>query len=394
MSVVPSTDTQPDGREVDAAVSVLGALADARTPELDAARRLPDDLHRRAVRSGLFRQLVGSDLGGLGLSPLAWFRNGVALARHQGSLAWVVTQGAAELGWIAAGGDDAWAREVLAEPHATSASTVAGVGSLRIQGATSRFSGRWAFNTGSPAATWIGGLALVEGEADPTGRPVTRWGWVPAGRAEVIEDWDGDGLRGTGSHSTVIPAQDIPTAWTFSPEAPTTNDRGPYRILVGNGNWPIATAVAATQLGNARRALDEATQVVLTKAPAPTFKPLIRNAAVQRALAAAEALWSAASASVEQELEALWDEARRDGELGPARRVALHRANLAASRLAVRAVDLATDLAGTTAAARGHVLSRCRRDAHVLQAHISVNGAAAELNTRVAQGLTDSHVLV
>jgi hypothetical protein len=28
----------------------------------------------------------------------------------------VVTQGAAELGWIAAGGDPAWAAEVLAEP--------------------------------------------------------------------------------------------------------------------------------------------------------------------------------------------------------------------------------------------------------------------------------------
>lgn len=375
-------------------VAELGAAADARTDELDAQRRVPDDLYLGAARARLFRQLVPREMGGLGATPLEWFRTGVELARHEASLGWVVTQGAAELGWIAAGGDDRWARELLADPSATSASTSAGAGSLSIDGDTARVSGTWTFNSGSPSATWIGGLVVGTHAADPDGRTVVRWAWVPADRAEVLDDWDPIGLRGTGSHSTVIPEQEIPTAWTFSPWDPTDNDRGPHRVLVGNGNWPIAVSVAATQLGNARRALDEATRVVLDKAPPPDFAPLAGNAAVQRALAEAEGLWAAAVASVERELEAMWTEAAVDGELSRARRVSLHRANLAANGLAVRVVDLAGEVTGTTSVARRHVLSRCVRDAYALRAHIATNGASAEHNARVALGLAPDHLLV
>src|SRR5690606_1861144 len=144
---------------------------------------------------------------------------------------------------------------------------------------------------------------------------------------------------GTGSHSTRIVDQEIPTAWTFSPSDPTTNDRGPHRALVGNGFWPVATAVAATQLGNARRALDEAARIVLEKAPAPAFTPLAENAAVQRTLSEAEGWWLAAVAGVERELAAMWDEAERTGEVSVAQRVRLHRANVAANALAVQVVD-------------------------------------------------------
>lgn len=372
----------------------LGEAADTRTAELDVARQLPHDIHLAAARAGLYRQLVPTELGGLGATPLEWFRTGLGLARHEASLAWVIIQGAAELAWIAVGGDDAWAREVLGDPLATSASSSAGAGSLSIEGGSSRFGGRWAFNTGSPGADWIGGLALVDGAVDARGLPVIRWGWVPADRARVLDDWDPTGLRGTGSHSTLIPDQAIPTAWTFSPHDPTANDRGPHRVLVGNGNWPIAASVAAVQLGNARRALDEATRVVLEKAPPPAFVPLSLNAAVQRLLVEAEGLWVAALAGVERELDAMWAEAEEASELSSAQRVRLHRANLAANALAVRAVDLACEATGTTSMQRRHVLSRCRRDAHALQAHIAVNGAAAELNARVALGALPEHLLV
>ena len=376
------------------AAAALGAAADARTAELDDGRQVPGDLYRAAARAGLFRQLVRRDLGGAGLEPLDWFRTGVELARHEASFGWVVTQGAAELGWIGAGGDDAWARELLADPLATSASSSAGIGTLRVDGDRSTLRGSWSFNTGSPNASWIGGLALVDGAVTDDGAPVIRWGWVPADRAEVADDWDASGLRGTGSHSTSIPEQDIPTAWTFSPSDVTSNDRGAHRVLVGNGFWPIATSVAATQLGNARRALDEAALLVVDKAPAPAFTPLAANAAVQRSLTEAEGLWAAAHAGVERELVAMWAEAERDGELSVPQRVRLHRANLAANALAVQVVDLVSQITGTSSVARRHVLARCLRDAHALRSHITVGGTSTEWNAKVALGLAESHYLV
>ena len=54
-----------------------------------------------------------------------------------------------------------------------------------IDGTTARFGGSWGFDTGSPNATWIGGMALVKGARTDAGGPVIRWGWVPADRARV-----------------------------------------------------------------------------------------------------------------------------------------------------------------------------------------------------------------
>jgi len=375
-------------------IDEIGAAADRRWRELDRSCHIPQDLHDAAARAGLFRQLVAPALGGHGRPPLEWFRTGMALARHEASLAWVVTQGAAELGWIAAGGDHDWAVTVLADPLGASASSSAGLGRLVLDGDRARFAGQWAFNTGCPTATWIGGLAIVAGETHPDGRPVTRWGWVPADRATIVEDWDPIGMRATGSHSTVIAEQAIPAAWTFSVQAPTDNDRGAHRCLVGNGVWPISAGVAAVQLGNARRALDEARAVVVAKAPAPDFVRLADTAAVQRQLDEAEGLWQAGVATVERELASMWAEATMLEELSSETRVALHRAAVTADRLAVRVVELSCEMSGTSWLSPGAVLGRCRRDALSLHGHISIGGTSLEHAARVDLGTMEASAYV
>ena len=94
----------------------LGAEADQRWTELDVGCRLPQTCIAGTLVARLFRTLVPADMGGTGCSPVEWFRIGLELARNDPSLGWVVTQGAAELGWIAAGGDPDWATEVLSDP--------------------------------------------------------------------------------------------------------------------------------------------------------------------------------------------------------------------------------------------------------------------------------------
>lgn len=367
--------------------TLLGQDADRRWTELDEGRRIPADLYQAALAAGLFRTLVPAELGGTGGSPVDWFRIGLELAWHEPSLGWVVTQGAAELGWVAAGGDPAWAAELLADPLGSSASTIAGIGELALDGDTATVGGRWGFDTGCTGATWIGGLCIVAGAATPDGLPVLRIAWVPADRAEIADDWNPTGLRGTGSHSITIPTQVIERAWTFSPFEPTRNDRGAHRCLVGNGNWPIATSVAATQLGAARRALDEAREILVSKAPPPSFVPLAQNAAVQRAYLRAEGLWNACKASVETELASMWGEAQRDGELSRAQRVRLFAANATANEQAVAIIDSMCELTGTVTLDRTHPLSRCRRDAEVLRGHLATNGQSVEYGGAVALGV-------
>ncbi len=393
---MPTTTLTPThhrdlGNDLTDDITELARDADACRDRLDAECRLPPHLYTEAARLGLFRQLVSEDLGGRGDAPITWFRRGLGMARHEPSLAWVVTQGAAELGWIGAGGEPAWSAQVLADPLAASASTIAGLGSLTIRGASATLDGSWSFNTGCQGATWIGGLALVDGDGEPSG---LRMCWAPADRATIIEDWDATGLRGSGSHSITFVDQQIPTSWTVAIFEPTANERGPYRCLVGNGNWPIAGSVAATQLGNARRALDEARDLVLTKAPAPTFVPLVQNAAVLREVAELEGLWLGAVAAVEQELTSMWDEATAEHQLSAGQRWRLAAANANANRTALRIVDRACELAGATVAHRRTKLSRCLCDAHTLAGHIATNGTVLERIAQVSLGLTEPDMLV
>lgn len=387
VSDAPATDP------VEEALGALGRAAEAEVDRLEADRRLPDDWFRAIAAAGLFRQLVPEALGGRGDDPIVWFRRGVRLARHEPSLGWVVTQGAAELGWIAAGAPLGWAAEVLLDPDAASASTVAGLGTLRVgdRDGYGTLAGEWGFDTGCQGATWIGGLAVVEG-GPHAGQ--LRMCWVPAARATIADDWDSTGLRGTGSHRVAIAAQEVPLSWTAAIFEPTTEDRGPHRCLVGNGNWPIATAVAATQLGNARRALDEARSLVHRKAPAPAFTPLASNAAVQRRIGELEGRWAAAVAGVERELDELWAEAVGAGALTAACRARTALANLNANRTALEVVDGACELAGTAVAARTGTLGRALRDAHTLRGHVAVSGAVAERAGQVLLGLADPDLLL
>lgn len=337
ISTTTAIDPSTDQATIRGAGS-LGAIADERWRELDEGRRVPDDLYQGALRAGLFRTLVPDDMGGLGCSPADWFRVGVELARNDAS-----------------------------------------------------FGGSWKFNTGCQGATWIGGLALVDGSTSSDGSHEVRFGWVPADRAQILDDWDATGLRGSGSHSTVIAEQTIEAEWTFSPFEPTANDRGAHRCVVGNGNWPIAGTVAATQLGIARRAIDEATGIARERAPAPEFVPLVESPTVQRALVRAEGLWRACHASVERELEHMWDEAARDETLSTTRRVSLFAAHATASEQARSIVESMCELAGTVVLDRDHPLSRCRRDSQALQGHLATNGPAVEHAGRVHLGLIPRH---
>lgn len=376
-----------------AALTGLGRAAAEAVTELDRECRLPADLHERAVRLGLLRQLVPTDLGGRGDTPLQWFGRGIELARFEPSIAWVMTQGAAELGWIASGGDEAWAREVLADPLGSSASTIAGSGTLRVAGGDAVLAGRWGFDTGSDHATWLGGLAAVDGLDDPDASPMQMC-WVPAERARVIQDWDPIGLRGTGSQSLEIDEQEVALAWTVDLWRPTANDRGPYRCLVGNGNWPIAGSVAATQLGNARRALDECRRLVATKTPAPDFTQPTDNAAVQRRLMELEGAWMGACASVERELDAMWSEALSNGELSADCRWRLATANVHANRTAVSVVDGAVELTGTAVVDRQTVTARSLCDARALAGHIATSGPVLERAAQMSLGLFGEDLLV
>jgi alkylation response protein AidB-like acyl-CoA dehydrogenase len=316
----------------------------------------------------------------------------MALATFDSSLAWVVTQGAGEMGWLTVGGDPSWVAGVLADPLAASASTVAGLGSVvagldaaDVDSGEAVLTGRWGFDTGCQGATWIGGLALVVDSKRPSDELDLRICWVPADRAAVIDDWHTLGLRGTGSHSIAIEAQPVSMAWMVSPGKPTTHQYGPHRVVVGNGNWPIHFSVAAVQLGTARRALDLVRQMLVAKSCNTSTMRHIERGWVQQRLTALEGLWMAAMA---------WAEACASGELTHAQRVRNATAASTANTLAVQVVDGVCELAGASISSAASPIGRCLRDVQTLRGHISTCSEVIERCTAQAHGLAEFESLV
>ena len=273
--------------DVHAAGATLAKEADGRRGELDRMRRVPNDLFERAGDAGLFRQLLCEELGGLGRSPAEWFCTSVEMARWEPSFAWVVAQGAGDMATYIAAGDPAFTLALLADRRAYIASSDNTVGSLVPEDDGFRFAGRWGFCSGCHGATWVGGRGQFPA-ATGGGPPESRLVLVPIARARIEETWDVMGMVGTGSHTVVVESQQIPAAWTFRIERTGSIDYGPMSVAAGNGIWPIGTAVAAIQLGTARRALDAAADLVMKKPGAFRTRPLIENAHIQRQLMRAE----------------------------------------------------------------------------------------------------------
>ena len=87
-----------------------------------------------------------------------------------------------------------------------------------------RVTGRWGFATGSRRATWFGAHVPVfepdgSQRMNPNGRPHVRTVLFPKSKAEIIDNWQVIGLRGTGSDSYRV--EDLlPQKYTFSRDNP------------------------------------------------------------------------------------------------------------------------------------------------------------------------------
>jgi alkylation response protein AidB-like acyl-CoA dehydrogenase len=244
--------------------------------------------------------------------------------------------------------------------------------------------GRWRFVTGSPAADHLVVGNLVDGG---TNRPPRLcYALFPADRAELVDTWHVDGLRGTGSGDVVAHDLFVPEAWTGVIHSPldTVPDAILYR-LPSTLRFPIPkTAVAA---GIARGAIDDLTALAGAKTPVSARSELRERPDAARAVAEATALRASGWAWVREVAEELWGLAATGGRIP---RDVHARARLAASssvRCSVRAVELVCSAAGSTANFADSPLSRRFRDVHAVPQHFTVAPYQLQTAGRVLLGL-------
>ncbi|MEQ8992983.1 MAG: acyl-CoA dehydrogenase family protein, partial [Pseudomonadales bacterium] len=190
------------------AIAALHDEIASRADEIEAARRMPDDLAQRMAAAGMFRLLVPRCYGGDQAHPRAFFDALAATARRDGAAGWCQMI-AATTGLLSASLPEPWAKTIYGRnANVITTGVTAPLGRAEPVDGGYRVSGRWPFGSGCQVSDWICGGCLVMENGEPRrnahGLPESMLVMFPAAEVTVHDTWRTSGLCGTGSHDIEV----------------------------------------------------------------------------------------------------------------------------------------------------------------------------------------------
>src|SRR5258707_826684 len=206
--MLAKTAEAPNPRSLVAVAEGYAEEGAARADEIEALRKLPQDLADRLAADQLYNVCNPADFGGPGCSPRAYAEVTEALARADASVGWCCFIGITSAFSMASANTEA-TRALFREPGVVTAGVFAPSGRARavVRDGVAGYlaSGRWSWGSGSQNARWVSGGCLV---VDETGAIVKDKHGVPrnigvifrADDINFLDTWDVMGLQGTGSN--------------------------------------------------------------------------------------------------------------------------------------------------------------------------------------------------
>jgi alkylation response protein AidB-like acyl-CoA dehydrogenase len=376
--------------EVLGRVAELEPMIRTASAEAEIERRLSAHVAEALRDAGCYHLFRPRSRGGLELDPVSAFRVIEELSRIDSAAGWNVAQSNNAEPFVAWFSD-----ETTAEVFGSTQTILAGAffpprRAVPVSGGY-RLSGRCTFNSNCHAATWIGGLAHVYDDGvqrlDENGEPITLITLFPREKAEIIDNWDTLGMRGTGSHDVNVDDLFVPAerAVPFKPlEQPSPAYSGPWHRLT---IWPSVAGAAISALGIAQAAIDEFADLATKKTPSYTTTMLKDRPIVQLRFAAAVAKVESARAYLHEAFGAAWQEALNGRSLDLAGKARLQLAACHVPIAAAEAVDLIHSVAGTAGIRNDQTFQRHFRDAHVITQHAYVCESRMEAVGQVRFGL-------
>jgi alkylation response protein AidB-like acyl-CoA dehydrogenase len=237
-----------------------------------------------------------------------------------------------------------------------------------------RVSGQWAFGSGSNYASWLTGQVLVYDNGTPRlgldGHPVAMIIWMRADEAEVLNNWNTLGMRGTGSHDFRAADVFVPErrTWTIAPitSLPPAYAGPLYRL----GLWTVGPLNAAVALGIARAAVEDAIALAATKTPSYTQTGLADRPVVQDRIARARAHVEAGWSYVESAVTKAYEHTLQTGErIGVEYGIPMALAGSHGHEAAAQAVDLIHSVVGTSGIRAEQRFQQYFRDVHTVSQH-------------------------
>jgi alkylation response protein AidB-like acyl-CoA dehydrogenase len=384
-------------RTLDAARE-LGPKIRAAADEIERGRRLPMHLVREMQRAGMFRMAMPRAWGGPELDFLTQVRVIEELSIADASAGWCTMIGV-DGGYMSAYIDQAVAREMYKDLDSVTAITFAPPGRAVKTKDGFIVNGRWPFGSGCQHATWlIGHFQIFDGDSprlQSNGLPETRFGFLPAEEGEILDTWNTNGLRGSGSHDWTVKDRFIPEERTFNLAAPTPYRDGPLYALPNL----LIYKVSGVGLGIARGAIEDfiamASKKPLTfKSPSATKAMMRDETYVQCAVAQAEAMVSSARGFVFEAFGDLWNTMAAGNPPSLKQRARGRLAMASASAACLHAVELLYKANGGSSVYSGNAFDRRLRDMQTANQHTVVSLKTWEVTGRVLLGLEHGYGLL
>ena len=333
--------------------------------EAERDRRLSRPVLDALYETGLLRMFTPRSLGGLEADPITRGLVVEEISGHDTAAGWTL-ENPLDWAYFCARLPDKGAEEIYSRGAAILIAAQYGR-PLRATSAEGgyRISGRAPFLSNCYDADWIASTAFVDGDQESEVMI-----YFPRDNCEIVDTWDAMGMRGTGSNDISVRDVYVPRFRTFPmvPEFETgSHYKGPlYRFPLAG---IAATGIPTVMLGAARKAIDEVTELALTKTPAASSGRLKEHSSAQAKLARAEAVLRSGRLLLYDTLSEAWQTSVDGGTHSMKQRADLLLAMTHAMRSAVEAVEIACSIAGTTAFRTSSPFERYFRDTQTLKHH-------------------------
>ncbi len=355
--------------------------------QTDAARELPRPLFEALADAGLFRLALPRALGGSELDLPTYVQVIEELGKADASTAWVVNQ-CAIFATYAARMPREVARAIWIDtPRSVVANTPLPSAQASVVPGGYRVTGRQGFSTGCRHAAWLAAHATIVENGKPRldqGQPETRYMFVPAADAELLDTWRVHGMRGTGTHHFAVNDVFVPAERTVLSVTAPLLETGPlYRIP---RTMLFASGDAAAALGMARTSLETFFELAGAKTPRAMQALLRDQSMIQVGVGQAEAHLRSGRAFLAEAVREIWTAATA-GSVTLDHRATLRLATTHGIRLAAQVIDIVYNAAGVTAVYDENLLQRHFQDIHVITQHLQGRLAHYELVGRYWLGL-------
>jgi alkylation response protein AidB-like acyl-CoA dehydrogenase len=357
-------------------------LEEARVRRMEFARqgRLSGDIVDLLKQAGIFRALVARRFGGEELSPSDFCRLVERISAADGSTGWIASFGHAAM-YLSA-----LPVETLETIYADGPDVIFAGGifppkpARRVEGGF-LVNGRWSWASGCTAAAYLGvGIKLEEG--GESGLP--RMAVIPRENATIIDNWDVNGLRGTGSHDIEVTGVVVPEDWTFIRGGASSLDTPLFHYPT----LAIASQVlAVVGLGAARAALDQAIAMAGERASITGAPRLADRAHVQIELAKAEAQLRSARAFLYETTDQAFERLTAGQELDLQTRTLLRLSATNAAKVGADVTRQAYTMCGTAGIFTDHPLAQALQDALVVPQHTFLSEGTWQSAGRMLLGL-------